>query len=45
MQARLTEEDLKDKDIAETGDRLVNQFGGVKAKAVQRERRNRGTPS
>lgn len=43
MQARLTEEDLKDKDIAETGDRIVNQFGGVKA--VQRERRNRGTPS
>lgn len=41
MQARLTEEDLKDKDIAEAVDCIINQFGGLKA--VQGELRNRGT--
>lgn len=40
MQAQLTEEDLKDKDIAEAVDCIINQFGGLKA--VQRELRNRG---
>ncbi len=40
MQASLTEEDLKDKDIAEAVDCIVNRFGGLKA--VQRELRNRG---
>lgn len=40
MQARLTEEDLKDKDIAEAVDCIINKFGGLKA--VQRELRNRG---
>lgn len=43
MQAQLTEEDLKDKDIAEAADCIINQFGGLKA--VQRELRNRGTLS
>ncbi|XP_070758276.1 actin nucleation-promoting factor WAS [Enoplosus armatus] len=43
MQARLTEEDLKDKDIAEAVDCIINQFGGLKA--VQRELRNRGPVS
>lgn len=43
MWARLTEEDLKDKDTAEVVDCIINQFGGLKA--VQRELRNRGTLS
>ncbi|CAK6955595.1 neural Wiskott-Aldrich syndrome protein isoform X1 [Scomber scombrus] len=43
MRARLTEEDLKDKDIAEVVDCIINQFGGLKA--VQRELRNRGPVS
>ncbi|CAK6955594.1 neural Wiskott-Aldrich syndrome protein isoform X1 [Scomber scombrus] len=42
MRARLTEEDLKDKDIAEVVDCIINQFGGLKA--VQRELRNRVPP-
>lgn len=41
MQAKLTEEDLKDKDIAEAVDCIINKFGGLKA--VQRELNNRGT--
>ncbi|XP_028262623.1 neural Wiskott-Aldrich syndrome protein isoform X2 [Parambassis ranga] len=43
MQARLTEGDLKDKDIAEAVDCIINKFGGLKA--VQRELRNRGSVS
>lgn len=43
MQANLTAEDLKDKDVAEAVDCIINQFGGLKA--VQRELRNRGTLS
>ncbi|XP_051269809.1 actin nucleation-promoting factor WASL isoform X2 [Dicentrarchus labrax] len=38
--ARLTEEDLLDKDVAEAVDCIINQFGGLKA--VQRELRNKG---
>jgi len=40
MQARLSEEDLKDKDVAEAVDYIINQFGGLTA--VQRELRKRG---
>lgn len=43
MQANLTAEDLKDKDVAEAVDCIINQFGGLKA--VQRELRNRGPVS
>lgn len=43
MQAKLTEEDLKGKDVAEAVDSIINKFGGLKA--VQRELRNRGTIS
>ncbi|XP_026202644.1 neural Wiskott-Aldrich syndrome protein isoform X2 [Anabas testudineus] len=43
MQAKLTEEDLKDKDIAEAVDCIINKFGGLKA--VQRELNNRGSVS
>lgn len=43
MQASLTEEDLKEKDVAEAVDCIIKQFGGLKA--VQRELRNRGTLS
>ncbi|XP_030584302.1 neural Wiskott-Aldrich syndrome protein [Archocentrus centrarchus] len=43
MQAKLTEEDLKGKDIAEAVDCIINKFGGLKA--VQRELRNRGSIS
>ncbi|KAM4588571.1 actin nucleation-promoting factor WAS [Odontesthes bonariensis] len=39
MQARLSEEDLKDKDVAEAVDCIINQFGGLTA--VQRELRKR----
>lgn len=35
MQSRLTMEDLKDKEIGEAVDCIINQFGGLKA--VQRE--------
>lgn len=40
MRAQLSEDDLKDKDVAEAVDCIINQFGGVNA--VQRELRNRG---
>ncbi|KAL7408243.1 hypothetical protein ABVT39_020229 [Epinephelus coioides] len=40
IRARLTEEDLKDKDVAEAVDCIINRFGGLKA--VQRELKNRG---
>lgn len=40
MQAKLTEEDLKGKDIAEAVDCIISKFGGLKA--VQRELRSRG---
>ncbi|XP_026162121.1 neural Wiskott-Aldrich syndrome protein [Mastacembelus armatus] len=40
MQARLTEEDLKDKDIAEAVDCIISKFGGLEA--VQRELRSIG---
>lgn len=40
MQAQLSEKDLKDKDVAEAVDCIINQIGGVSA--VQRELRNRG---
>ncbi|KAM9759995.1 actin nucleation-promoting factor WASL [Menidia menidia] len=40
MQARLTEEDLKDKDVAEAVDCIIQNFGGLKA--VQKELRRRG---
>ncbi|XP_049439878.1 neural Wiskott-Aldrich syndrome protein [Epinephelus fuscoguttatus] len=43
IRARLTEEDLKDKDVAEAVDCIINRFGGLKA--VQRELRNRGPVS
>ncbi|KAK5912390.1 hypothetical protein CesoFtcFv8_002269 [Champsocephalus esox] len=43
MQASLTEEDLKEKDVAEAVDCIIKQFGGLKA--VQRELRNRGPVS
>ncbi|XP_042263645.1 neural Wiskott-Aldrich syndrome protein isoform X2 [Thunnus maccoyii] len=43
MRAQLTKEDLKDKDIAEAVDCIINQFGGLKA--VQRELRSRGPAS
>lgn len=43
MQAKLTEEDLKGKDIAEAVDCIISKFGGLKA--VQRELRSRGTIS
>lgn len=43
MQAKVTEEGLKDKDTAEAVDCIINQFGGLKV--VQRELRNRGTLS
>ncbi|KAM7402044.1 hypothetical protein PAMP_017315 [Pampus punctatissimus] len=39
IRARLTEEDLKNKDIAEAADWIINEFGGLKA--VQRELRKR----
>ncbi|XP_018529062.1 actin nucleation-promoting factor WASL-like isoform X2 [Lates calcarifer] len=39
MQAKLPVEDLKDKDIAEAVDCIINKFGGIKA--VQRELRNK----
>ncbi|XP_070704163.1 actin nucleation-promoting factor WASL isoform X2 [Pempheris klunzingeri] len=39
MQAKFSEKDLKDKDIAEAVDCIINQFGGLQA--VQRELRNR----
>ncbi|XP_070704155.1 actin nucleation-promoting factor WASL isoform X1 [Pempheris klunzingeri] len=43
MQAKFSEKDLKDKDIAEAVDCIINQFGGLQA--VQRELRNRGPVS
>ncbi|XP_061584598.1 actin nucleation-promoting factor WASL-like isoform X2 [Cololabis saira] len=43
MKARLSEEDLKDKDVAEAVDYIINQFGGLKA--VQRELKRRGPVS
>ncbi|XP_008282022.1 neural Wiskott-Aldrich syndrome protein [Stegastes partitus] len=43
MQARLTEKDLKDKNVVEAVDFIINQFGGLKA--VQRELRNIGSVS
>ncbi|XP_040889316.1 wiskott-Aldrich syndrome protein [Toxotes jaculatrix] len=43
MQAKLPEEELKDKDIAEAVDCIINKFGGLKA--VQRELRNKGPVS
>lgn len=43
MEARLTKEDLKDKDVAEAVDCIIKHFGGLKA--VQRELRNKGTSS
>ncbi|XP_042354236.1 neural Wiskott-Aldrich syndrome protein [Plectropomus leopardus] len=43
IQAKLTEEDLKDKDVTEAVDYIINQFGGLKA--VQRALRNRGPVS
>ncbi|XP_044032887.1 neural Wiskott-Aldrich syndrome protein isoform X2 [Siniperca chuatsi] len=43
MQARLTKEDLRDKDIAEAVDCIINRFGGLKA--VQRELWNIGPAS
>lgn len=43
MEARLSEEDLKNKDVAEVVDTIINQFGGVKA--VQRELRKKGPVS
>ncbi|XP_041801665.1 neural Wiskott-Aldrich syndrome protein [Chelmon rostratus] len=43
MQAKVTEEGLKDKDTAEAVDCIINQFGGLKV--VQRELRNRGPVS
>ncbi|XP_030276796.1 wiskott-Aldrich syndrome protein [Sparus aurata] len=43
MRAQLSEDDLKDKDVAEAVDCIINQFGGVNA--VQRELRNRGPVS
>ncbi|KAK2862187.1 hypothetical protein Q5P01_001720 [Channa striata] len=42
-QAKLTEQDLQDKDIAEAVDCIINKFGGLKA--VQTELRNRGSAS
>ncbi|KAM4583506.1 actin nucleation-promoting factor WASL [Fundulus diaphanus] len=43
MEAQLSEEDLKNKDVAEVVDCIINQFGGVKA--VQRELRKKGPVS
>ncbi|XP_071351308.1 actin nucleation-promoting factor WASL [Trachinotus anak] len=43
MQAKLPVEELKDKDIAEAVDCIINKFGGLKA--VQRELRNKGPVS
>ncbi|XP_054883177.1 actin nucleation-promoting factor WAS [Poeciliopsis prolifica] len=43
MEARLSEEDLKNKDVAEVVDCIINQFGGLKA--VQKELRKKGTAS
>ena len=43
LQAKLTEDNLKDKDIAEAVDCIINKFGGLKA--VQRELRSKGTIS
>uniref|UniRef100_A0AAQ6ACC0 Si:dkey-197j19.6 n=2 Tax=Amphiprion ocellaris TaxID=80972 RepID=A0AAQ6ACC0_AMPOC len=43
MRARLTEKDLKDKDVVEAVDHIINQFGGLKA--VQQELSNRGSVS
>lgn len=40
MEAGLSEEDLKHKDVPEVVDCIINHFGGVKA--VQRELRKRG---
>lgn len=43
IQAKLTEEDVKGKDITEVVDCIINEFGGLKA--VQKELRDRGTLS
>ncbi|XP_039654104.1 neural Wiskott-Aldrich syndrome protein isoform X1 [Perca fluviatilis] len=43
MQSRLTMEDLKDKEIGEAVDCIINQFGGLKA--VQRELKKIGPVS
>ncbi|XP_047438183.1 neural Wiskott-Aldrich syndrome protein [Mugil cephalus] len=43
IQARLTEEDLKNKDIAEAVDCIINRYGGLHA--VQRELRKAGPVS
>ncbi|XP_032406422.1 uncharacterized protein LOC116711141 isoform X2 [Xiphophorus hellerii] len=43
MEARLSEEDLKNKDVAEVVDCIINQFGGLKA--VQKELKKKGTVS
>ncbi|XP_056245421.1 actin nucleation-promoting factor WAS [Seriola aureovittata] len=43
MQAKLPVEELKDKDIAEAVDCIINKFGGLKA--IQRELRNKGPVS
>lgn len=40
MEARLSEEDLKNKDVAEVVDCIINQFGGLKA--VQKELKKKG---
>lgn len=40
MEASVSEEDLKNKDVAEVVDCIINQFGGLKA--VQRELRKKG---
>ncbi|XP_008408099.1 wiskott-Aldrich syndrome protein [Poecilia reticulata] len=43
MEARLSEEDLKNKDVAEVVDCIINQFGGLKA--VQKELKKKSTVS
>ncbi|KAM8757518.1 actin nucleation-promoting factor WASL [Acanthopagrus schlegelii] len=43
MQAQLSEDDLKGKDVAEAVECIINQIGGVKA--VQRELRKKGPVS
>ncbi|XP_012719295.2 wiskott-Aldrich syndrome protein [Fundulus heteroclitus] len=43
MEARLSQEDLKNKDVAEVVDCIINQFGGLKA--VQRELKKKGPVS
>lgn len=40
MQAKITEEDLKNKDVSEAVDCIIDRLG---LKAVQKELRSRGT--